>query len=111
MLQSLLSSPARLPAGQAPFSAVKPSGRSSSKNAIGATLNCAGIRGSGSRKESKGRCGRDGQVGLLCYLGAKLFVASFHVFDLVTGEALNVRISGIVCVCLFCFKSLGKAIV
>lgn len=67
--------------------------------------------GSRSRKESKGRCGRDGQVGLLWYLGANLFVVSFHVFDLVAGEALNVHISGFVCVCLFCFKSLGKAII
>lgn len=55
--------------------------------------------------------GRDGQVGLLWYLGAKLFVLSFHVFDLVAGEALNVHISGFVRVCLFCFKSLGKAII
>lgn len=67
--------------------------------------------GSRSRKETKGRCGRDGQVGLLRYLRAKLFVVSFHVFDLVAGEALNVHISGFVCVCLFCFKSLGKAII
>lgn len=35
---------------------------------------------------------------LLWYLGAKLFVVSFHVFDLVAGEALNVHISGFVCV-------------
>lgn len=55
--------------------------------------------------------GRDGQVGLLWYLGANLFVLSFHVFDLVAGEALNVHISGFVHVCLFCFKSLGKAII
>lgn len=43
--------------------------------------------GSRSRKRSKGQCGRGGQVGLLWDLGAKLFVVSFHVFDLVAGEA------------------------
>lgn len=112
MLQRLFSSNARLPAEQATFSAVKPSGRSRrSRNAIGAVLNCAGIRGSRSRKASKDRCGRDGQVGLLWYLGAKPFVVSFHAFDLVAGEALNVHIFGFVRVCFFCFKSLGKAVI
>lgn len=29
---------------------------------------------------------------------------SFHVFDLMAGEALNVHISGFVCVCFFLFQ-------
>lgn len=49
-------------------------------------------------------------MGPLQYLRAKLFVVSFHVFDLVAGETLNVHISGFVCVCFFFFFFLFQII-
>lgn len=55
-----------------------------------------------------------GEMGKWIYSGIlepNSFFVSFHVFDLMAGEALNVHISGFVCVCLFCFKSLGKDII